>query len=83
MNFIREILIIIVIINFDKFLIIYIIIICFFRRAYSLYLFSYVYHGKNNYDEGVYYVGIIKEFLVLIIHFFPLIIFILNLIIFI
>lgn len=82
-NFIREILIIIVIINFDKFLIIYIIIICFFRRAYSLYLFSYVYHGKNNYDEGVYYVGIIKEFLVLIIHFFPLIIFILNLIIFI
>nr|AWN56333.1 NADH dehydrogenase subunit 4 [Pheidole flavens] len=81
-NFISEILMMMVIINFDKFLMIYMMMICFFSSAYSLYLFSYVYHGKNNYDEGVYYVGMIKEFLVLIMHFFPLIMFMLNLIIF-
>lgn len=82
-NFIREILILIVIINWDNFLIIYLILICFFRRAYSLYLFSYVQHGNFRYVEGVYNVRIIKEFIVLIIHFFPLVIFLLNLVIFI
>lgn len=61
----------------------YLIIICFIRRAYSLYLFSYTLHGRNNYEEGIYNIGEVKEFLVLIIHFFPLIIIILNLIIFI
>lgn len=82
-NFVREILILIVIINWDNFLIVYLILICFFRRAYSLYLFSYVQHGNFSYEERVYNVRIIKEFIVLIMHFFPLIIFLLNLIIFI
>lgn len=81
-NFIREILILIVIINWDNFIIIYLVLICFFRRAYSLYLFSYVQHGKGGHEEGLYNVSIIKEFIVLIIHFFPLVIFLLNLIIF-
>lgn len=83
-NFIREIIILIVIINWDNFIIIYLILICFFRSAYSLYLFSYVRHGEENYREGVNYLGcIIKEYLIVIIHFFPLIIFLLNLVIFI
>lgn len=82
-NFIREILILIVIMNWDNFMIFYLILICFFRRAYSLYLFSYVQHGNFSYEEGAYNVRMIKEFIVLIIHFFPLIIFLLNLIIFI
>lgn len=82
-NFIREILILIVIINWDIFIIIYLVLICFFRRAYSLYLFSYVQHGNLSYEERVYNIRMIKEFIVLIIHFFPLIIFLLNLIIFI
>lgn len=82
-NFIREILILIVIINWDNFIMIYLVLICFFRRAYSLYLFSYVQHGRGGYGEGLYNVSIIKEFIVLIIHFFPLVIFLLNLIIFI
>lgn len=82
-NFIREILILIVIINWDNFMMMYLVIICFFSSAYSLYLFSYVQHGNFRYEEGVYNISLIKEFLVLIIHFFPLIIFLLNLIIFI
>lgn len=82
-NFIREILILIVIVNWDSYIIMYLILICFFGRAYSLYLFSYVLHGGVRYEEGMSGAGLIKEFLVLIIHFFPLIIFLLNLIIFI
>lgn len=84
LNFIREILILIVILNWSSFTLVYLIIICFFRRAYSLYLFSYVYHGGG--EEVVmdrYNRGVVKEFLILIIHFFPLLIFLLNLIIFI
>lgn len=82
-NFIREIIILIVIINWDNFIMVYLVLICFFRSAYSLYLFSYVQHGAGGYEEGFYNVSIVKEFIVLIIHFFPLIIFLLNLIIFI
>ena len=36
-------------------MIIYLMLICFFRRAYSLYLFSYVYYGKNIYYKNIYY----------------------------
>ena len=82
-NFIREILMIIVIINWDILIIFYLIIICFFRRAYSLYLFSYVQHGRNRFIIKDYNVGVIKEFVVLVMHFFPLLMFMLNLVIFI
>lgn len=82
-NFIREILILIVIVNWDSFIVVYLVLICFFSSAYSLYLFSYVQHGGGRYEEGFYNVSMIKEFLVLIMHFFPLIIFLLNLVIFI
>lgn len=83
LNFVREILMMIVVINWDNYILVYIILICFFRRVYSLYLFSYVQHGRGRYDEKIYYVGVIKEYVVLIMHFFPLIIIILNLVIFI
>jgi len=62
---------------------IYLFIICLFRRAYSLYLFSYVQHGEMILINLKFSIGTIKEFIVLIIHFFPLSIFLLNLIIFI
>lgn len=82
-NFIREILILMVIVNWENLIIIYLVLICFFSRAYSLYLFSYVQHGNFRHDERAYNVRLIKEFVVLIMHFFPLIMFLLNLIIFI
>ncbi|KAG5310848.1 NU4M oxidoreductase, partial [Acromyrmex insinuator] len=59
--------------------IIYLILIYFFRGAYALYLYSYVYHGKNIYI----YNSNLKEYIILIMHFFPLFIYLLNLIIFI
>lgn len=81
LNFIREVLILMVLLNWDLFIIIYIIIICFFRRAYSLYLYSYVQHGRKSFNDIRFNLRIIKEFIVLIIHFYPLFLFLLNLII--
>jgi len=83
LGFIREILILMSLLNWDMILIIYLFIICLFRRAYSLYLFSYIQHGEIMVRNIKFKIGTIKEFIVLIIHFFPLILFLLNLIIFI
>nr|YP_010872896.1 NADH dehydrogenase subunit 4 [Pheidole megacephala]WGV34085.1 NADH dehydrogenase subunit 4 [Pheidole megacephala] len=83
LNFISEILMLMVILNWSSFTLVYLMMICFFSSAYSLYLFSYVYHGGG--EEVVmdsYNSGVVKEFLILIMHFFPLLIFLLNLIIF-
>lgn len=81
LNFIREIFIISVIIGWEIINIIYLIFICFFRSAYSLYLCSYVLHGKINLNFKIYIISL-KDFIILIIHTYPLIIILLNLIIF-
>lgn len=84
LNFFREIYIIIVILNWDRYIYLFIIFVCFLRGAYSLYLYSYVQHGgPNRYHEYVFNFGFIKEFIVLILHIYPLIIILLNLLIFI
>jgi len=82
LGFIREILILISLLNWDIILIFYLFIICFIRRAYSLYLFSYVQHGLIIFRGVKFKIGTIKEFLILIIHFFPLILFLINLVLF-
>jgi len=82
LGFIREIFILMSLLNWNIFLIIYLFIICLFRRAYSLYLFSYIQHGEIIVSIK-FTMSMIKEFMILIIHFFPLIIFLLNLTIFI
>jgi len=82
LGFIREIFILMSLLNWNIFLIIYLFIICLFRRAYSLYLFSYIQHGEIIVSVK-FTMSMIKEFMILIIHFFPLIIFLLNLTIFI
>ncbi|YP_010449133.1 NADH dehydrogenase subunit 4 (mitochondrion) [Pectinophora gossypiella] len=47
-------------------------LISFFSAGYSLYLFSYTQHGK--YYSGIYsfYTGVSREYLLLILHWFPL-----------
>jgi len=82
LGFIREILILISLLNWDIYLIVYLFIICLFRRAYSLYLFSYIQHGGAIFINIKFKIGTVKEFMVLIIHFFPLILFLLNLLVF-
>jgi hypothetical protein len=50
-----------------------VIIICFFRGTYSLYLYSIVNHGEiNNIVKGEHDCGYVLEHLTLIIHYLPL-----------
>lgn len=79
LNFVSEIFIISVIVKWEVILILYLIVIRFVSRAYSLYLYSYVSHGElylTNYINR----GEIKEILVLILHVFPVVLIIFNLV---
>lgn len=71
-GFIREIYLLGVIIRWDIILIIYLIIVGFFRRAYSLYLFSYVQYGEIV-EIKKFIGGRIKENLVVLFHIYPII----------
>lgn len=59
----------------------YLILISFFRRAYSLYLFSRIQYGDKQVEERVN-CGVIKNFLNLLIHLYPLVFMLLNLVVF-
>lgn len=83
LNFVREVFILGVLLNWERRFVFIYIIICFFRRAYSLYLFSYIQHGDIGYNFEIYYEGKVREFIVLILHIFPLILLLFNLSIFI
>lgn len=80
LNFIREIFILRVILNWEIIILIYLIVVCFFRCAYSLYLFSYVQHGGRIENQN-FIINLIKEFIILIIHRWPLGVLLLNLLI--
>nr|ASY95841.1 NADH dehydrogenase subunit 4 [Atta opaciceps] len=82
LNFIGETLMLMSIVNWDLVMMMYLMLICFFSSAYSLYLFSYVYHGKNIYYESKIYHSSLKEYMILINHYFPLLMFMLNLMLF-
>lgn len=56
-------------------------LICFIRRAYSLYLFSYIQHGEVRVGFKVYRGGV-KDFIILFMHIFPLILILINILIF-
>lgn len=81
LNFIREIFLISVLVGWEVILIIYLIFICFFNRAYSLYLYSYIQHGIIYLEKKELYLIYLKDYIILIFHFIPLIILIFNLII--
>lgn len=80
LNFLREIFIIRVVVSWDTLIIVYLIIICFFRRAYSLYLYSYIQHGRLYQEINIFLINL-KEFFILVIHIYPLVFILLNLII--
>lgn len=77
-RFIREIMMIGVILKWRYFLIIYIILVRFFRRAYSLYLYRYVQHGEIRVVIDKFDRGIFKEILVIKLHYLPLALLLLN-----
>lgn len=83
LNFIREIFILSTVLNWEVRLVIYLMLVCFLSRAYSLYLFAYIQHGRYIYHEKKYNIRRIKEFIVVSLHSLPLFLFLLNLLIFI
>nr|YP_009945168.1 NADH dehydrogenase subunit 4 [Monomorium pharaonis]QOE17527.1 NADH dehydrogenase subunit 4 [Monomorium pharaonis] len=82
LNFISEMLMLMVLLNWDLMLIMSLMLICFFSSAYSLYLYSYIQHGWKSFNNLVYNFGTMKEFIVLIMHFYPLIMYLFNLVMF-
>lgn len=87
-NFIREVIILRVLINWERSIIVYLFFICFFRRVYSIYLYSYIQYGGRGGGRVIYLekkivFRLIKEILIIILHLLPLILLLLNIIIFI
>nr|QBG38560.1 NADH dehydrogenase subunit 4 [Acropyga butteli] len=78
LNFFSEIFLINVIISQDLNLMVFMMMICFFSSAYSLYLYSYVQHGVMNW-EGKFFMIYLKDFMILFVHVVPLVLFIINL----
>lgn len=76
-GFIGEIYFLGILINLDLIIIVYLILIRFFRRTYSLYLFVFIQQGESFYIK-IFERGRFKEVIVSIIHFIPLILFLLN-----
>nr|AWN56403.1 NADH dehydrogenase subunit 4 [Solenopsis substituta] len=80
LNFFSELMILMVILNWNLYLIMYLMMICFMSGAYSLYLFSYIQHGMKSYGPMKFNMSLMKEFVMLIMHFYPLLMLMLNLI---
>nr|APU52720.1 NADH dehydrogenase subunit 4 [Cardiocondyla obscurior] len=82
LNFFGEILMLSVILNWDYFVMLFLMMICFFSSCYSLYLFSFTQHGGSMGWKLIYNLGLMKEFIVLIMHCYPLIFVLMNLMMF-
>lgn len=80
LNLVSELILLRRLIMWNKVVIFYLILICFLRASYRLYLFRITQHGKLNSLIIIFNSGKILEFLMLILHWTPLNLFILNLI---
>lgn len=77
-RFIGEMIIIGVILKWEYYLIRYLILVRFFRRVYSLYLYRYIQHGEVRVVINKFNRGIFKEILTMKLHYLPLIFLLLN-----
>lgn len=46
-------------------------------------LFAYIQHGRRGVNEIKFYISIVKEFIVLLVHSYPLVLFIFNILVYI
>nr|QWB85627.1 NADH dehydrogenase subunit 4 [Saphanus piceus] len=78
MNLLGEILLINSLVSFNKLTMIFLSLMSFFSAVYSLFLFSFSQHGT--YYSGLFsvYQGLLREYLLLFLHWFPLNILILK-----
>nr|YP_009905733.1 NADH dehydrogenase subunit 4 [Nylanderia flavipes]QGW36352.1 NADH dehydrogenase subunit 4 [Nylanderia flavipes] len=80
LNFLSEIFMISVVISWDTFMMIYVMIICFFSSAYSLYLYSYVQHGILYKEKEKLFMINLKDLIIMLGHVYPLMIMLLNMV---
>nr|QZZ18269.1 NADH dehydrogenase subunit 4 [Elbelus tripunctatus] len=78
LNFISELIILNSMISYWPTSFVYFILISFFGSCFSFYLFSYTQHGQLNFFYS-YMLGTIREYLLLIVHLFPVIFIIMGL----
>nr|WES13255.1 NADH dehydrogenase subunit 4 [Fenusa (Kaliofenusa) sp. 2 GYN-2022b] len=78
LNLLSEIMLINSMISWSWLILLLLMFVSFFSAAYTLYLYSYTQHGKLNFSLYSFSQGYIREFLLLILHWFPLNFLILN-----
>nr|ALO77431.1 NADH deshydrogenase subunit 4 [Attagenus hottentotus] len=78
LNLMGEIILINSLLSWDLFSTLVLIFISFFGAVYSLYLYSYSQHGKIYNGLFSFYLGYVREYLLLFLHWFPLNLFILK-----
>nr|AHX97806.1 NADH dehydrogenase subunit 4 [Mirax sp. QL-2014] len=79
MNLISEIMIFISLINWSKFLIMYMFFMTFFSSCYSIFIYSFTQHGKLSFNLFNFNFNSIQEYLINIMHWMPINLIILNL----
>nr|QGX06880.1 NADH dehydrogenase subunit 4 [Mycalesis francisca] len=72
LNLMGEISLINSLISWSWLTMIMLIMISFFSAGYSLYLYSYTQHGKYNIGIYSFYMGVSREYLMLMLHWLPL-----------
>nr|YP_010615471.1 NADH dehydrogenase subunit 4 [Dodona dipoea]WAT94141.1 NADH dehydrogenase subunit 4 [Dodona dipoea] len=72
LNLMGEISLIISLVSWSKISMIMLMLISFFSAAYSLYLYSFSQHGKYSLNIYSFYMGVSREYLMLILHWLPL-----------
>nr|YP_010852959.1 NADH dehydrogenase subunit 4 [Lotongus taprobanus]WGM81112.1 NADH dehydrogenase subunit 4 [Lotongus taprobanus] len=72
LNLMGEISLINSLISWSMMTMIMLMLVTFFSAAYSLYLYSYTQHGKYNISLYSLYMGVSREFLLLMLHWLPL-----------
>nr|WMQ77944.1 NADH dehydrogenase subunit 4 [Marumba cristata] len=78
LNLLGEISLINSLVSWSWISMIMLMLISFFSAGYSLYLFSYTQHGKFYYGLYSFYMGVSREYLLLMLHWLPLNIMILK-----
>nr|YP_010850330.1 NADH dehydrogenase subunit 4 [Byasa polyeuctes]WGH12458.1 NADH dehydrogenase subunit 4 [Byasa polyeuctes] len=72
MNLMGEIMLINSLVSWSWLSMIMLMMISFFSAGYSLYLYSYTQHGKYNMSMYSFYMGVSREYLLLLLHWVPL-----------
>nr|AML26725.1 NADH dehydrogenase subunit 4 [Histeridae sp. BMNH 1274738] len=72
LNLLGEIILINTLVGFNLLNMIFLSLVSFFSAAYSLYLYSFTQHGKMHLGSYSYFLGSVREHLLLFLHWFPL-----------